>query len=120
MGYCRVGFISTCRMRYFMAFERAWNLVLKQSALEVRDRALSVLADMGLSWDENPLRPQHDQPVHADGRNLSDDEYEKLMQNDAFNEAVWDLTNVWALSDERRKKVLEYARQQMIGGFNDG
>lgn len=107
-------------MRCFMAFERAWNLLLKQSALEVRDRALSVLADMGLSWDENPLRPQHDQPVHADGRDISDDEYEKLMQNDAFNEAVWDLTNVWALSDERREKVLEYARQQMIGGFSDG
>lgn len=186
MGYCRDGFISTCRMRWDMVglskdanaklFNLAWDSISKAEsgevcddmncswcrgeptwedddlnrfnepnencpvwrkwhdqrnahyestgyynpAIAVRDKALAVLSRMGLSWDENPLRPQHDQPVHADGRDLSDDEYEKLMQNDAFNQAVWDLTNVWALSNERREKMLEYARQQMIGGFNDG
>lgn len=101
-------FIFTGVLHRTMVFDLAWDLLLKQSAREVRDRAVSVLAEMGLRWDEHPLRPNHDRPIHADGRDISEDEYEELMRNDAFNEAVWDLTNVWALSDERAEQVMEH------------
>ena len=104
-------------VRTYRGDEVSQILKSDESAIEVRDRSLAILASMGLKWDENPLRPQHEMPVHADGRDLSDEEYEQLMEVPAFTEAVWDLTNVWALSDERREQTMEYARRNLIGGF---
>jgi hypothetical protein len=105
-------------VRTYRGDEVSQILKSDESAIEVRDRSLAILASMGLKWDENPLRPQHEMPVHADGRDLSDDEYEQLMKVPAFNKAVWDLTNVWALSNERREQIMQYARENRIGGFD--
>ena len=74
------------------------------NAIEVRDNAITVLFRMGLAWKEHPLLPQHDTPVHLNGDDISEKEYEEFMKNPKFNDAVWDLVNIWSLSDERRNQ----------------
>lgn len=75
-----------------------------RSVIEIRDDAIAVLSSMGLKWNQHPLLPQHDMPIHSNGDDISEEEYEELMKNPKFNNAVWDLVNIWSLSDERRNQ----------------
>lgn len=81
--------------------------MVEYDAIKTRDRALKVLEKNGLAWAENPLHPNHDHLTYANG-----DEIDVEEEPDDFDvtQAVWDLYNVWAMSDERQALVEEYAK----------
>jgi len=83
------------------------NFVEKMNVFEVRDYALKVLEKNGLAWAENPLHPNHDQMTYANGDEI---DVEEEPDNFDVTQAVWDLYNVWAMSDERQALVEEYAK----------
>ena len=80
---------------------------------KTRDNALSVLNKHGFAWKENPLHPNHDRMTHANGDDLTEDEEAIWLDAELSNgltHAVWDLCNIWAMSDERQALVEEYAK----------
>lgn len=87
------------------------NFVEKMNVFEVRDYGLKVLERNGLAWAENPLHPNHDHLTYANGDYIEVEEL-NVHRNEMFEiqQAVWDLYNVWAMSDERQVLVEEYAK----------
>lgn len=86
--------------------------MVEYNAITTRDRALKVLEKNGLAWAENPLHPNHDHLTYANGNYVEVEEL-NVHRDDIFKiqQAVWDLYNVWAMSDERQVLVEEYAKK---------
>ena len=87
--------------------------MVEYNVIKTRDRALKVLEKHGFAWAENPLHPNHDRMTHANGDDLTEEEEESFLDPELCNDvthAVWDLYNVWAMSDERSIAVAKYAK----------
>ena len=84
--------------------------MVEYNAITTRDRALKVLEKNGFAWAENPLHPNHDHLTYANGDELENQTEIALQENLDVTQAVWDLYNVWAMSDERSIAVAKYAK----------
>jgi len=84
--------------------------MVEYNAIKTRDRALKVLEKNGFAWAENPLHPNHDHLTYTNGDELESQIETALQENLDVTQAVWDLYNVWAMSDERQALVEEYAK----------
>lgn len=87
--------------------------MVEYNVVTTRDRALKVLEKYGFAWEENPLHPNHDRMTHANGDDLTENEEATWLNPESSSDvtlAVWDLYNVWAMSDERQALVEEYAK----------
>jgi len=82
--------------------------MVEYNAIKTRDRALKVLEKNGFAWAENPLHPNHDHLTYTNGDELESQIETALQENLDVTQAVWDLYNVWAMSDERQALVEEY------------
>ena len=84
--------------------------MVEYNAIKTRDRALKVLEKNGFAWAENPLHPNHDHLTYTNGDELESQIETALQENLDVTQAVWDLYNIWAMSDERQALVEEYAK----------
>jgi len=84
--------------------------MVEYNAIKTRDRALKVLEKNGFAWAENPLHPNHDHLTYTNGDELESQIETALQENLDVTQAVWDLCNIWAMSDERQALVEEYAK----------